>query len=169
MQYVYDKGMIQGVSETSFAPTALTTRGAIVTMLHRLEAEPAVAPAAFRDISDGLWYANSVAWAAASGIVNGYEDNSFRPDDPITREQMATILYRYATMKGLDVTAQTDLSAFADAGQVSPYAVQAMAWANARGIVTGKGGGILDPKGQATRAEVAAMLMRYLEKYATAD
>ncbi len=169
MQYVYDKGMIQGVSETSFAPTATTTRGAIVTMLHRLEAEPTATPAAFRDVADGLWYANSVAWAAAKGIVNGYEDNSFRPGDPITREQVASILYRYAAGKGLDMTASADLSAFADAGQVSPYAVQAIAWANAQGIVTGKSGGILDPKGQATRAEVAAMLMRYMEKYATAN
>ena len=85
VQYVYDKGMIQGMSETSFAPTSLTTRGAIVTMLYRLEAEPSVSSAAFRDVSDGLWYANSVAWAAAEGIVNGYEDNSFRHNDPITR------------------------------------------------------------------------------------
>ena len=82
---------------------------------------------------------------------------------------MASILYRYATMKGLNVAATADLSAFADAGAVSPYAVQAMAWANAQGIVTGKGGGVLDPKGQATRAEVAAMLMRYLEKTSKAS
>ena len=105
----------------------------------------------------------AVYWARLNGIAGGYDDATFGPNDPITREQMAAILYRYAQYKGYDVSAKADLNKFTDADEISNYALEALQWANAEGLINGKGDGVLDPKGQATRAEAAAILMRFNE------
>lgn len=161
--YVYDTGLMNGTSGTAFSPNAATSRGMIVTILYRLEGSPAVGAAAFPDVPEGWYYTDAVAWAAENGIVTGFTNGLFGPNYNITREQMATILYRYAQYKGLDVSAKADLSAFVDAGQVSGYAMDAMAWANQAGLINGMGGGILQPGGSATRAQAAAILMRFCE------
>ncbi len=162
VQYVYHKGMMNGTSESTFAPYATTTRGMIVTILHRLEDSPAAAPAAFADVAAGEYYAAPVAWASASGIVTGYSGSVFKPNDPITREQLAAILYRYAQYKGVDVSRKNDLLQFDDRASVSAYAVDAVSWAVDAGLVTGIDGR-LEPAGYANRAQVATILMRLCE------
>lgn len=153
-----------GTAEALFSPNTETSRAMIVTILYRLDGEPTVSGnGGFADVPAGNWYTNAVAWAQANGIVSGYSDESFGPNDPITREQMAVILANYAGFKGYDVSATADLAKFSDAGSVSSWAVDAITWANAEGLINGKGGGILDPKGKATRAEVAAILTRFCE------
>ena len=135
----------------------------IVSMLHRLEGSPAVGSAEFSDVAGGDWYADPVAWAASEGIVGGYGDGTFGPNDPITREQMASILYRYADYKGLDVSARASLDAYSDADSVSPWASDVMSWAVSEGIISGMSEDTLAPQGTATRAQVAAMFQRFLE------
>ena len=157
--YVYAKGMMRGLSESTFAPYATTDRAMIVTILHRLEGSPAALPAAFTDVSEGQYYALPVAWASSAGIVEGYEDATFRPESPITREQMAAILYRYARYKGLDVSVTGDLGRFPDASSVSLYASDAMSWAVGSGLIAGLDGA-LQPGGAAGRAQVAVILQR---------
>ena len=166
VQYVYENGMMNGTSATQFSPDATTTRAMIVTMLYRMEAEPTAQGSGFTDVAAGSYYADAVAWAAENGIVNGVSETSFAPDDSITREQMAAILYRYASYKGYDVTASGSLNAYADAAQVSSYAATAMQWANGEGLITGVTGTTLDPQGSATRAQVATILMRFCENIA---
>ena len=162
VQYVYDKGMMTGVSADRFAPASTTTRGMIVTILYRLENEPEVSGgSAFTDVENGAWYADAVAWAAANDIVNGTSATTFAPNSPITREQMAAILYRYAAYKGYDVSQKADLSGYTDAASISGYAKDALAWANAQKLITGVTDTTLNPQGSATRAQVAAILMRY--------
>lgn len=162
VQYVYHKGMMNGTSDTTFAPYATTTRGMIVTILHRLEDSPAAAAAAFTDVSAGAYYAGPVAWASANRIVTGYSDTIFKPDDPITREQLAAILYRYAQYKNVDVSRKNDLTQFSDRAAVSAYAVDAVSWAVEAGLITGIDGR-LEPAGNANRAQVATILMRLCE------
>ncbi len=165
VQYVYDKGMMNGVDGGRFAPNATTSRAMIVTILYRLENEPAVSgKSPFTDVAAGQWYTNAVAWAAANGIVTGTTDTTFAPNGNITREQMAAILYRYASYKGLDVSRQADLSGYADASAISAYAKQAMAWANGRGLITGVTATTLRPDGNAVRAQAATILMRLCEQ-----
>ncbi len=162
IDYVIEAGMMNGVAADKFAPNSTTTRGMIVTILYRLEGEPAVAGAsAFTDVESGAWYADPIAWAAAKGVVNGTSATTFDPNDPITREQMAAILYRYASYKGYDVAEKANLSSYTDAGQISAYATDAMAWANAQGLITGVTKTTLEPQGNATRAQVATLLMRF--------
>lgn len=163
VQYVYDEGMMQGVQEDRFDPGEPSTRGTLLTMLYRMEGEPGVFGRSFSDVPGGAWYENAVIWASANGIATGYEDGSFRPEAVITREQLATILYRYATQKGYDVTGRAELSQFSDAGNISAYAETAMSWAKSAGIITGSDWGGVSPTNTATRAEVAAMLMRFCE------
>ena len=164
VQYVYDKGMMTGVSADRFAPASTTTRGMIVTILYRLENEPAVSgELPFTDVEAGAWYANAVAWAAANDIVNGTSATTFAPNSPITREQMAAILYRYAAYKGYDVSQKADLSGYTDAASISGYAKDALAWANAQKLITGVTDTTLNPQGSATRAQVATILMRLCE------
>ncbi len=165
VQYVYDKGMMTGVSADRFAPASTTTRGMIVTILYRLENEPAVSGgSAFTDVESGAWYADAVAWAAANDIVNGTSATTFAPNSPITREQMATMLYRFAQYKGMDaVTLQEHLTGYPDGGQVSDYAIPAMNWAVGQGLIAGMENGTLVPQGSATRAQVATILMRFCE------
>ena len=157
---------MDGVSEDAFAPEGTTTRAQLVTILHRLEGQPAAGEAAFSDVPAGQWYTEAVAWAAANSIVNGVSDTTFAPNDPVTREQMAAILYRYAQYKGYDVTASGDLSGYTDAGAIRPYAEAAMAWANGAGLITGVSDTTLQPRGNSTRAQVATILMRFCQKVA---
>lgn len=163
--YVYEKGLMTGTSQTTFSPQATTTRGMIVTILHRLAGSPGAGGAPFTDVAAGQYYAVPIAWAASYGIVNGYDATHFGPNDPITREQMAAILYRYAGRMGYDTTALGDPSQFRDSGRIHAYAWTPLAWANGRGLINGKGDGVLDPTGQATRAEVAAILQRFCEGF----
>lgn len=162
--YVYEKGIMNGVSTTEFSPKSNTSRAMIVTMLYRLENEPEVKTKdSFSDVAAGQWYSAPIAWASSNHIVNGIGENRFAPNNPVTREQLAAILYRYAQYKNADVSASADLSAFADAGSVSDYAVSAMQWAVGAGIINGRDGKMLAPTGTATRAEVATMIMRFAE------
>lgn len=163
VDYVTGKGMMNGTADNAFSPKANTTRGMVVTVLYRLENQPSTSAASFTDVASGAYYANAVAWANANGIVSGYGSGKFGPNDKVTREQLAAILYRYAQNKKYDVSGAKSLDGYTDAQSVSSYAVPALQWANAAGVVTGKSGSKLDPKGYATRAEVAAMLMRFCE------
>lgn len=166
VRYVFEKGMMNGTSSTTFSPNETTTRAMIVTMLHRLENEPTASAAGFTDVASNTYYANAVAWAAANGVVTGVSETSFAPNDAITREQLAAILYRYAELKGYNVSASGSLSGYTDASQISSYATTAMQWANSTGLITGKTSTTLSPKGNATRAEVATILMRFCENIA---
>ncbi len=162
VQYAYDNGLMTGTAEDTFTPNATTTRGMIVAILHRLEGEPAAQDAGFSDVADGSWYASAVAWAKETGIVNGYSDSTFGPNDAITREQMAAILMNYAEYKGQDVTASADLSGYADADTVSGWATDAVQWAVEEGLINGMSDDELAPQGNATRAQVAAIFQRFL-------
>lgn len=163
VDYVTGKGMMNGTADNTFSPKANTTRGMVVTVLYRLENQSSTSAASFTDVASGAYYANAVAWANANGIVSGYGSGKFGPNDKVTREQLAAILYRYAQYKKYDVSGANSLDGYTDVQSVSSYAVPALQWANAAGVVTGKSGSKLDPKGNATRAEVAAMLMRFCE------
>lgn len=167
VDYVFRHGLMTGTSDTTFSPGLTTNRAMLVTILYRLEGSPeAPSRAPFGDVPAGEYYAAPVAWAAWHGIVTGKTAASFAPQDPITREQMAAILYRYAGYKGYDRSRQGDLSQFADQDQIQDYARAALSWANGEGLITGKGEGILDPQGPATRAQVAAILQRFCETFA---
>ena len=160
--YVYENGLMNGVGEGLFGPEATTTRAMVVTILYRLEGEPTVTgDTPFTDLVAGQYYLDAVAWASTNDIVNGVTSTTFAPNDPITREQMAAILYRYAQYKGMDTTDRGNLGSFADGNTVSPYAVEAMAWANAEGLVNGVENNRLNPTGQAFRSQVAAILHRF--------
>ncbi len=164
VKYVYDKGMMAGTAADVFAPNAITTRAMIVTILYRLEGSPAVTgTSAFVDVPAGQWYTDAVNWAAANQIVKGTSATTFAPNDSITREQMAAILYRYAQYKGYDVTKKADLSGYSDNGQVSAYAKDALAWANAAKLINGVTNTTLAPQGNATRAQVSAILHRFCD------
>lgn len=163
VQYMLDNGMMNGVTDTTFGPGTTTTRGMIVTILYRLEGEPDTTASSFTDAASGMYYADAVAWAQANSIVTGITETIFAPDQAITREQMAAILYRYAQYKGYDVTASNDLSSYTDASRISAYATAAMQWANAEGLITGNTSTTINPTGNATRAEVATILMRFCE------
>ena len=164
--YAYQNELMDGVGGNRFAPNSETTRAQLVTILYRLEGEPAVSgDLPFTDVEAGTWYTNAVLWAAQNGIVNGVTDTTFAPGDDLTRQQLVTILYRYAESKGYDVSASADLSGYPDAGQVQDYAQPAMAWAVAEGIVEGMDG-TLKPAGNASRAQIATILMRFCEDVA---
>ena len=161
--YAYENGLMSGTSLTAFSPDAATTRGMIVTILWRQAGKPIVNYAMrFEDVAAGSYYEEAIRWAASIGVVNGYSETAFGPADPITREQMAAILYRYAEYQGKDMTATASLDAFSDAADVSGYAVEAMRWACGEKLINGSGGK-LDPTGMATRAQAAAILQRYCE------
>ena len=160
--YAYENGLMTGTSADTFAPNTATTRGMIVSMLARLEGVTSAEDAGFADVAANDWYATAVNWAASVGVVNGYEDNTFRPNAPITREQMAAILYNYADYKGYDVRARADLSDYADAASISSWAEDVLAWANAEGLINGMTATTIDPQGATTRAQTAAMFERFL-------
>ena len=160
--YVKDNGLMNGTSDSAFSPGGTTTRGMIVTILHRLAGEPTAAASTFQDVDDNQYYADAVSWAAANGVVTGYSSTVFGPNDFITREQLAAIFYRYATLMGYDVSVgeDTNILSWPDALSVSPYAVSAMQWAVGAGLVNGTDGKLV-PQGLATRAQVAVILHRF--------
>ena len=164
--YVYENGLMDGVSGTLFDPDGTVTRAQLVTMLWRLDGEPSVNYALpFTDVSGGEWYAEAVRWAAGEGIVNGVSDTEFAPNAAVTREQLAAILHRYAQHKGYDVSIgeSTNILSYSDFASISEYAISAMQWACGEGIITGVTGSTLEPQGTATRAQSAAILMRFIE------
>lgn len=164
VQYVYDNQMMSGTDSTSFSPNGTTTRGMLVTILHRLEGTPSVSGTHFKDVADSQWYADAVVWASANGIVFGYDQGLFKPNAAITREQLVVILYRYSQYKGYDCTISGNISGFKDVSQVSSYAMDSMRWAIGKGLISGVGNNTLSPKENATRAQVAATLMHFRNK-----
>lgn len=163
IQYVYDNDLMIGIDRDTFAPGLPTSRCMFVTILYRLEKKPATSATQFTDVASEKYYADAVAWAAENGIVNGYGDGTFRPNAALTREQLATILYRYASLKGYDIGEKADLNEFPDKSLISAYAYRPLEWANAVGIMNGTDWGGLYPGGYAIRAEVAAVLERFME------
>lgn len=167
VRHVYARGLMAGTGATTFSPDLTTTRGMIVTILYALEGKPAVPGGpAFTDVPHDAYYADAVTWAETCGIISGYGGGVFGPDDPITREQLAAILRQYAAYKQYDVTAKADLSQFVDTDQIGAWSFDALAWACGANMISGVGGQVLDPTGNATRAQAAVILMRYLENVA---
>ena len=166
VMFVYENGLMLGTSKTLFSPHGTAMRGMMATILWRMEGSPVPkGKNSFTDVEAGKWYADAITWTAENGIFAGYGKDKFGPDDPITREQLAAIFYRYADYKGYDLTVKGDLDKFKDADKITDYAKTAMQWAVGSGLVKGKSGNLLDPQGTATRAEIAAMLHRFIEKY----
>ena len=166
VMFVCENGLMLGTSKTLFSPYGTATRGMMATILWRMEGSPAPkGKNSFTDVEAGKWYADAITWTAENGIFAGYGKDKFGPDDPITREQLAAIFYRYADYKGYDLTVKGNLDKFKDADKITDYAKTAMQWAVGSGLVKGKSGNLLDPQGTATRAEIAAMLHRFIEKY----
>lgn len=165
--YVYQQGIMVGMSETTFEPNTTVNRAQVVQMLYNLEGQPQVpGDSGFSDIRDGQWYAKAVAWASANDVVAGYEDGTFRPTRAVTREEFAQILYNYAKCKGYGLSASADLGKFPDAGQVSSWAETALSWANGNGLINGHDDGRLDPKGSTIRAQAASILMNFDKGFA---
>ena len=163
IDFVTSRELFGGTSAVTFEPERSMNRGMLVTVLYRLENEPNVwGGGSYTDVPEGMYYSSAVAWADGNGIVTGYADAAFAPGRDITREEMAVVLYRYARYKGLDVTASVDLGRYTDAASINGYAQQALAWANANGLITADTTGALTPKGYATRAQVATILQRFL-------
>ena len=167
--YAYENGLMTGTGDRLFAPSGTTTRAQLVTILHRLEGTPALPDTAldypFSDVAADSWYGTAVYWARANGIVNGVSDTAFAPNQALTREQMAAILYRYTAWKEWDVSQQGNLFQFTDWQKVQTYARTPLAWAVASGLIQGKENQRLDPGGPATRAEVATILQRFHSTY----
>ena len=166
VMFVYENGLMLGTSKTLFSPHGTATRGMMATILWRMEGSPVPkGKNSFTDVEAGKWYADAITWTAENSIFAGYGKDKFGPDDPITREQLAAIFYRYVDYKGYDLTVKENLDKFKDADKITDYAKTAMQWAVGSGLVKGKSGNLLDPQGTATRAEIAAMLHRFIEKY----
>lgn len=167
IEFVVDNGLFFGTTDTTFSPKGAMTRAMLVTVLWRLDGTPKPTTTnTFKDVQNGKFYTTAVTWAAENGIVSGIGNNKFNPNGNVTREQMAAFLYRYAQKKGKDTTARADLSIFPDHGRISSYAVEALSWANAAKLISGtanNGVTLLDPKGNATRAQVASILMRFAQ------
>lgn len=163
VEYISEKGLMKGTSTTTFGPHEATTRGMIITVLHRLEGSPAATvPNPFNDVATGQYYTDAIIWAAGNKIVTGYGQGKFGPNETITREQMAVILMNYAKFKGYDVSTRGNLAGFADLNTVSIWALDALSWANAKNLIQGDGGKLL-PGGKAERCQVAAIFQRLLE------
>ncbi|WP_158602436.1 S-layer homology domain-containing protein [Cohnella endophytica] len=161
--YVRQNGLMSGTSEMTFSPHLTANRAMIATVLYRMAGNPHVAgESTFTDVHSGTWYTDAIKWAAQKGIVSGYGNNRFGIDDAVTREQLVAVLYRYAQQNNLDITLTGDLSGFADKDKISDWATESMKWAVGKGLLSGKGNGMIDPSGTATRAEIAAILMRFL-------
>ena len=162
--FAHEEGLLTGTAKRTFSPYANTTRAMMATVLWRMDGEPETkADSRFTDVAGGQWYSDAVAWADENGIVKGYGTGAFGTNDAVTREQFAAMLYRYARYSGRVIQTGNDLTDFKDAGKVSSWAQDAMLWAVHNGIITGKPGKLLDPQGTATRAEIAAMLRRFVK------
>ena len=167
IHFCVEHGLMVGTGMDTFAPNTTTSRGMIVTILYRLEGSPAAGTPAFTDVASDAYYADAVAWANANGIVLGYGNGEYGPDDPITREQLAAILYRYAQYKGYDTTqGGMSIREFSDYEQISDYALEPMTWAVNAGLINGTTSTTLAPTGSGTRAQAAALLMRFCENIA---
>lgn len=164
--FVFSRGIMTGMNDTEFGPSVKLSRAQFATILYRMEGEPETAydETAFSDVADGMFYTQPVMWAKGKGVIKGYEDGRFGPADENTREQMAVLMYRYAQMKGLDLSASDDLSGFPDADKVSGFAEKEMKWAVGKGLIQGDGGKI-NPQGTAERAQCATVIMRFMEAY----
>ena len=161
VRYAYENGLMSGTGEGTFSPDLPTSRGMLVTILYRLAGRPAAGSASFTDVVKGQWYADGVAWASANGVVSGYPDGSFRPNDTITRGQMAAILYQYARIQGKLDDSRADLSIFSDLDSLSAYAKEPMSWAVAQGLFSGVSADTLAPGGSTTRAQAAVILTAF--------
>lgn len=166
VSYVYEHGMMTGMTDTIFAPNTTLSRAMIAQVLYNLEGKPAAIGGNFTDVNRGDWYADAVNWAAKEGIVAGMGDGTFAPNAPLTREQMASILHRYAKYNNYDIKANGSLSIFADAYKISPWAKDAMSWAVGHDVINGMGNSTIAPQGTATRAQVATVLMNFCENVA---
>ena len=165
VKYVQVNKLMTGTSDTEFSPSGVTTRGMIVTILWRLDGEPIVEGKEFEDVSKDAYYYNAVAWASNNQIVSGYSETVFGPNDTATREQLATIMYRYASYKEYDVSKEAELDKYVDKDQISEYAVKSLKWANANGLITGTSEETISPKDDVQRCQVAAILRRLCDKY----
>lgn len=166
VKYVFENGLMLGTSDTTYNPLMLLSRAQFAVILYRINGSPEVEyTAKFADVPDNTWYTNAVLWANAEGVINGYPNGLFGSEDNISREQMALMMYRYANTKGYDTSVKAELSHFPDASKVSGYAQEALEWAVGNGIITGKGTGNLDPLGEASRAECATIIMRFMKLY----
>lgn len=161
VEYVVKNGLMSGTTATTFNPEGVASRGMLVSILHRMEGTPPASGSAFSDVDKSKYYAPAVAWASANGIASGYEDGRFLPENPVTREQLAVILYKYTQHQGRSTSTTGSLTGFTDASSVSAYAVDAMRWAVGKGLITGTNGNQLSPKGTATRGQLALILQRY--------
>lgn len=162
VQFVYEKGYFSGTATNAFSPNTPMTRAMLATVLHRISGERAPGgTSAFRDVADGLWYSDGVAWAGSNGIVNGMGDGTYCPDLAVSREQLVTMLYRFQSYRKGNVSGKGSLAGYPDGNTVSDWAKTAMEWATGAGLIQGRDTGRLDPKGNATRAEVATILQRF--------
>ena len=162
--YASQNGIMQGINDDQFSPYSEVTRAMAVTVLYRMtEGSAGSKSSSFSDVDENAYYALAVDWASENGIVNGYSDTVFAPDDAVTREQLGLILYRYAILTGRDISLNGNLSAFADCENISDYAYEAVEWANGNELINGNGDGTINPTGKTTRAELASILMRYSE------
>ena len=150
-----------GTAEDTFAPELVATRGMVVSILHRLAGSPTVSAEVFEDVTADDWYGQAVAWAAQAGIANGTSADTFSPNAAVTREQLAALFCNYAARQGLDTTARSELRTFEDAASVSAWARESVSWATAEGLLSGISATTLAPQGEATRAQLAAMLVRF--------
>lgn len=162
IEYVYQRKLMMGTTETTFAPNATLNRAMLATILYRMAGSPKVNKTSpFSDVKQDMWCADAVIWANENGIVLGMGNGKFEPTLNITRQQMAAMLYRYAKFCGMDVTKQADLLNFTDAGEIGAWAKEALSWANAEGLIQGKTASVISPRTTATRAEAATILMRF--------
>ena len=161
---IYKRGIMKGTSENTFGPNLNATRGMIATIIYRLDESGEIIDSTFTDVEKGKYYYYAIGWAEKNVVVKGYGDGTYGPDDTITREQLVTILYRYSLEQKFSSASQNyiGLTKFNDENEISEYAKPAMAWACEKGIINGKGNNILDPKGYATRAEVAKTILNYM-------
>ena len=164
IHYCVQQGLMNGVASDQFAPNGTTTRAMIVTILWRMEGSPATSYGmSFTDVPAGQWYTEAIRWAQSTGVVTGYDAKTFGPNDNVTREQLAAILYRYTAHKGGDVSKRSTLAQFTDVNQISSWALENIQWANAVGMVNGRTDTTIVPKGNATRAEAASMIQRFCQ------
>ena len=163
VMFVFTNGLMVGTGDTTFSPEISTSRAMIAVTLWRMEGEPAAKGAnPFTDVENGAWYTEAITWANENGIAEGYGNGCFQPETPVTREQLAAFFYRYAEYKGYDITITGSLDRFNDKDNVSDWAKEAMAWAVGYGLIGGKDNNMLDPQGEATRAEFATIFFRLL-------